>query len=63
MIYVSNSESQTINFASRFSKKVKLGSVIALIGNLGSGKTTFVKELLSYKYKFNDDSEIKKTKK
>ena len=43
MIYVSNSESQTINFASRFSKKVKLGSVIALIGNLGSGKTTFTK--------------------
>ena len=43
MIYVSNSESQTINFASKFSKKVKLGSVIALIGNLGSGKTTFTK--------------------
>ena len=43
MIYVSNSESQTISFASKFSKKVKLGSVIALIGNLGSGKTTFTK--------------------
>ena len=43
MIFVSNSESQTINFASKFSKKVKLGSVIALIGNLGSGKTTFTK--------------------
>ena len=43
MIYVSNSESQTISFGSKFSKKVKLGSVIALIGNLGSGKTTFTK--------------------
>ena len=43
MIYVSNSEWQTISFASKFSKKVKLGSVIALIGNLGSGKTTFTK--------------------
>jgi len=43
MIYVSNSETQTINFGSKFSKKVKLGSVIALIGNLGSGKTTFTK--------------------
>ena len=43
MIYISNSESQTINFALEFSKKVKLGTVIALIGNLGSGKTTFTK--------------------
>ena len=43
MIYISNSESETINFASKLSRKVKLGSVIALIGNLGSGKTTFAK--------------------
>jgi len=43
MIYISNSESQTINFASKLSKKVKLGTVIALVGNLGSGKTTFTK--------------------
>ena len=43
MIYISNSESQTINFALKLSKKVKLGTVIALIGNLGSGKTTFTK--------------------
>ena len=43
MIYISNSESQTINFALELSKKVKLGTVIALIGNLGSGKTTFTK--------------------
>ena len=43
MIYISNSESQTINFALKLSKKVKLGTVIALVGNLGSGKTTFTK--------------------
>ena len=29
-------------------------TIILLKGQLGSGKTTFVKELLSYKYKFND---------
>ena len=28
--------------------------IILLKGQLGSGKTTFVKELLFYKYKFND---------
>ena len=29
-------------------------TIILLKGQLGSGKTTFVKELLSYKYKFNN---------
>ena len=29
-------------------------TIILLKGQLGSGKTTFVKELLFYKYKFND---------
>ena len=29
-------------------------TIILLKGQLGSGKTTFVKELLLYKYKFND---------
>tara|TARA_X000000368_G_scaffold311116_1_gene248973 strand:+ start:324 stop:746 length:423 start_codon:yes stop_codon:yes gene_type:complete len=43
MIYISNSEFQTITFASKFSRNIKVGSVIALIGNLGSGKTTFTK--------------------
>ena len=37
-----------LNF--NFAKK----TIILLKGQLGSGKTTFVKELLSYKYKFND---------
>ena len=29
-------------------------TIVLLKGQLGSGKTTFVKELLSYKYKFNN---------
>ena len=37
-----------LNF--NFAKK----TIILLKGQLGSGKTTFVKELLSYKYKFNN---------
>lgn len=36
-----NSEFETKNFASKISKKVKKGSIIALNGDLGSGKTTF----------------------
>ena len=36
-----NSEFETKSFASKLSKKVKKGSVVALNGDLGSGKTTF----------------------
>ena len=36
-----NSESETKRFAEKISKKVKKGTVIALNGDLGSGKTTF----------------------
>jgi tRNA threonylcarbamoyladenosine biosynthesis protein TsaE len=34
---------ETIRFARSFAKKLKPGSVLALTGNLGAGKTTFVK--------------------
>ena len=33
----------TQSFASELAKKIKAGTVIALIGNLGAGKTTFAK--------------------
>jgi len=36
-----NSELETKIFASKISKKIKKGSVVALNGDLGSGKTTF----------------------
>ena len=38
---ISNSIKETQLFASKFSKKIKNGTIIALIGDLGSGKTTF----------------------
>ncbi len=41
--FISHSPEETIDFAKRFSKKLKPGSVIALEGNLGAGKTTFIK--------------------
>ena len=38
-----HSEQETIQAAKSFAKTLKPGSVIALHGNLGSGKTTFIK--------------------
>ena len=37
---------ESISFAENFSKNIKCGDVIGLIGNLASGKTTFIKGLL-----------------
>lgn len=41
--YTSQNEKQTLFFAENFAKKLKAGDVIALTGNLGSGKTVFTK--------------------
>lgn len=38
-----NNPEETILFAERLAKKLKKGDVVALSGNLGSGKTTFTK--------------------
>ena len=43
MEYFSNSPEKTKDFAFSFSKKINCGQIIALIGDLGSGKTTFSK--------------------
>ena len=43
MNFTSNSENDTFRFASNLAQSIKVGSVIALLGNLGSGKTTFAK--------------------
>lgn len=40
---VSRSEQETLNAAKELAKVLKPGSVIALHGNLGAGKTTFIK--------------------
>lgn len=42
---ISQSVDQTIKYAQKFAKKLKGGEIIGLIGELGSGKTTFVKGL------------------
>ena len=45
MKVVTNSPEETIKFAERIGKKLKGGDVIAYIGGLGAGKTTFTRGL------------------
>ena len=42
---ISNSEDETKNCAKRFSQNLKPGDIVLLQGDLGAGKTTFVKGL------------------
>lgn len=46
MEYITNSTNETFALAKRLSKKLAGGSVLALRGGLGVGKTTFVSGLL-----------------
>ena len=41
--FLSKSAQETIEFAAKFAKTLKAGDIVALIGNLGAGKTTFTK--------------------
>jgi len=43
--YISNNENDTIKFAKIVGEKVEVGQIILLKGDLGSGKTRFVKGL------------------
>ena len=45
MVFVSESERETFDFAFTFAQSLKGGEVIALDGELGAGKTVFVKGL------------------
>lgn len=43
--FISKNEKETLEFAKKFAKKLRGGEVLLLLGDLGSGKTTFVKGL------------------
>ncbi len=53
--YISKSEEDTINFASKLASKLQVGNIIVLSGDLGAGKTKFTQGILKY---FNLENEI-----
>lgn len=53
--YISHNDIETMKFASDLASKSKIGDVIVLSGELGSGKTKFTEGFLKY---FGLDSEI-----
>jgi len=46
MEIITHSTQETKGFANKLAKDIKLGSVVALYGDLGSGKTTFTRFLV-----------------
>lgn len=46
--FLSKSPNDTLNFAKDFAKNLKVGDVIVLLGDLGSGKTKFTEGILSF---------------
>lgn len=46
--YISHSEEETIQLGEEFAKLLKPGSLTALYGELGSGKTEFIKGICNY---------------
>ena len=53
--FLSKSPEDTLKFAKDFAKNLKIGDVIILLGDLGSGKTKFTEGILSY---FGIENEI-----
>jgi tRNA threonylcarbamoyladenosine biosynthesis protein TsaE len=42
-IFITNSEAETVKLGKEFAKRLQAGSLVALYGDLGAGKTQFVK--------------------
>ena len=53
-----SSEKKTEELASRISKKLKLGNIVFLYGEMGVGKTTFIRYLIN---SFQKDNKLKLT--
>ena len=53
-----SSEKKTEEFANKFFKKLKLGDIVFLYGEIGVGKTTFVRYLIN---KFQKENKIEIT--
>ena len=53
-----SSKKKTEELASKFSKKLKLGSIVFLYGEMGVGKTTFIRYLIN---RFQKDNKLEIT--
>ena len=53
-----SSEKKTEELANKFSKKIKTGNIIFLYGEIGVGKTTFIRYLIN---KFQKDNNLEIT--
>lgn len=53
-IYKSNSVEDTASAAGEFASELKPGDIVALVGDLGAGKTAFVKGIAKYFHSKND---------
>ena len=47
-VFISHGESDTEEFAKNFAKKLKKGDTVSFYGDLGAGKTAFVRGACSY---------------
>lgn len=54
-VFIAKNEQDTIDFAEKFASNLKIGDIVVLTGELGSGKTKFVQGILKY---FGIESEI-----
>lgn len=48
MKFLSHNPKETVNFGKKIAGEMKGGEALCLYGNLGSGKTTFVRGLINY---------------
>lgn len=48
MKFISNSENDTFNIAKKYAETLSRGDVVVLFGDLGAGKTAFVKGVAAY---------------
>ena len=46
--FISHSEKETIDFAKKLATNLKIGDIVVLNGDLGSGKTKFTEGILSF---------------
>ena len=53
--YFSSSLEETKQYGAKFSHFLKKGDILAFFGEIGSGKTSFIKGLISYKKKIKEE--------